>query len=151
MSSKYTDQHMKGFLRRGKEVEKRFAKLLGNLVWATTGEDRRGHWDVSGNLPDEYCTNFIDKKQLKFDVKGLKKLNRFDSNYQDELAWIELRNVSGNRGWVLGDADYVVFERTNSWMVVLRQDLLELVDSKLKSLKYPVGKKPYHLYNQGAS
>jgi hypothetical protein len=143
MSSKW-----QGYFDKGKEVEKRFANVLSNLVWATREEDRHEHWDVSGKLPDKYLTDDLDNSQLKFDVKGLKKINRFDKGYQDELAWIEIKNVLGLKGWVCGNADYIVFERTDSWLLVKREDLLDLADSRSKSLGYPVGKKPYHLYNR---
>ena len=41
----------------------------------------------------------------------MKKKNRWDNNFQDDIAWVEGTNVRGEPGWVKGKADYIVFER----------------------------------------
>lgn len=40
---------------------------------------------------------------FKFELKGFKR------GVEDGLFLIELRNVQGKRGWLYGDADYIVF------------------------------------------
>ena len=76
------------------------------------------HWDMEGGL---------NGKILKFDVKGMKRKNRNDKEKQDEWAWVEGTNVRGNPGWVKGRADYIVFERSEYWLMVNREELLNFV------------------------
>jgi hypothetical protein len=97
------------------------------------------HWDVQGTL---------DGQLLKFDVKGMKKVNRSDNKQQDDIAWVEGTNVRGKPGWVKGKADYIVFERTDHWLLVQRQELLEHVESKLKENNFQKGKGVYQIYQR---
>jgi hypothetical protein len=90
----------------------------------------------------------LNGKTLKFDVKGLKKMNRWDSKTQDECAWVEGTNVKGNPGWLKGSANYIVFERNDCWLTVNREELLDFVQEKLKKNSYATGKKPYHIYQR---
>ena len=136
---------IKKYLKKGREVEESFAsQILSDVVWATKLQDVREHWDGSGILPSEYG---VEGRQ-KFDVKGMKKFIRFDSSTQDDLAWIESKNVQGMNGWILGEANYIIFERLDSWLMVNREDLLHFVNDKVKSLGYLKGKKPYHIYGR---
>ena len=90
----------------------------------------------------------LNGKTLKFDIKGLKKTNRWDSNTQDECAWVEGTNVKGQPGWLKGGANYIVFERNDCWLSVNREELLDFVQEKLKKNSYEEGKKPYHIYQR---
>ena len=127
------------FKRQGKIIEENFAKNLDNPVWATREEDMFEHWDLKGSL---------EGKLLKFDVKGMKKKNRSDSKFQDDIAWVEGTNVRGKPGWVKGKADYIVFERTDHWLLIDRQELLEHVESKLKEKNFEKGKGIYQIYQR---
>ena len=97
------------------------------------------HWDVEGTL---------DNKLLKFDVKGMKKVNRWDNKKQDDIAWVEGTNVRGKPGWVKGKADYIVFERNEYWLLVNRQELLNHIQDKLKEKGYETGKGIYQIYQR---
>ena len=90
----------------------------------------------------------LNGKTLKFDIKGLKKTNRWDSKTQDECAWVEGTNVKGQPGWLKGGANYIVFERNDCWLSVNREELLDFVQEKLKKNSYEEGKKPYHIYQR---
>ena len=90
----------------------------------------------------------INGKTSKFDVKGMKRKNRWDPNTQDECAWVEGTNVHGDIGWIKGRANYIVFERGEYWLAVNRQELWDFVSEKLKKNSYPAGKKPYHVYDR---
>lgn len=92
------------FLSRGKIVEADFAKTLSNHTYSTKKEDILEHWDVS--------------TQVKYDVKGLKKINRADLDVDENIHWVELKNVNGDKGWLYGDADYFTFELINYWIIV---------------------------------
>ena len=113
------------FKARAKIIEQNFAKNLTDPKWANDYQDMHEHWDLQGTL---------DGKLLKFDVKGMKKVNRWDNKKQDDIAWVEGTNVRGKPGWVKGLADYIVFERTDHWLLVNRQELLNHVQNYLNQL-----------------
>jgi len=64
-----------------------------------------------------------DGKSFSFDVKAMKKLSREDSASQDKYVFVEFKNVKGNKGWLYGSADFIVFETVNSFYVVHRKSL----------------------------
>ena len=124
---------------RAKIIEENFAKNITDPKWANNYQDMHEHWDVEGTL---------DCKLLKFDVKGMKKVNRWDNKKQDDIAWVEGTNVRGKPGWVKGKADYIVFERLDYWLLVWREDLLNLVNLKLKENNFQKGKGVYQIYQR---
>jgi hypothetical protein len=108
------------FLKKGKEVEKEFANFIehfGDVKEANTNQDIYEHWDVA--LYD-----------TKFDVKGLRKKNRHDEEYDENIHWVELKNVNGSDGWLYGQSDFIVFETFDYWIVVNRQKLIKLIEIK---------------------
>ena len=134
---------MNSFLAEGKKVEQEFANTqLSDVVWATKEQDMNEHWDVQG------ICGWVSDEPLKFDVKGVKKLNRHDTNTIQQYTWIESKNVHGNPGWIKGLADYIVFERESTWVIANRQELRELVNEKVKEKNYSQGKGVYQLYNR---
>jgi hypothetical protein len=131
------------FLQKGKQTELNFAnKYLKDFILANKEQDIFEHWDVKG-----ICA-VISLNSLKFDVKGLKKINRSDNTYQDENAWVEGTAVDGRKGWLKGNADYIVFERNNHWLLVERQELWDFTTSKLKENNYKTGKGKYMIYTR---
>ena len=112
---------------------------MSDILWANSEQDKYEHWDVEGNL---------NGRTLKFDIKGMKKVNRWDSKTQDECAWVEGTNVRGDPGWLKGAANYIVFERNDCWLTVNREELLNFVQEKLKKNSYATGKKPYCIYQR---
>ena len=134
---------MNDFLTEGKKVEQAFADAeLNDVVWATKEQDMYEHWDVQG------ICDWIDSQPLKFDVKGMKKLNRHDTHTIQQYTWIESKNVHGNPGWIKGLADYIVFEREDAWVIANREELRELVNQKVKEKNYSKGKGVYQLYTR---
>ena len=128
------------FVRKGKLAEKLFAQRhLSDIKWANSEQDRYEHWDMEGGL---------DGKTSKFDVKEMKKINRWDPKTQDVLAWIEGTNNGGKKGWIKGLADYIVFERESYWLLVNREELFDYTWAKLKDAGFPKGKKAYHVYDR---
>src|SRR5210317_492930 len=127
------------FRARAKIIEENFAKNLKDPVWANDYQDMQEHWDVQGTL---------DGQLLKFDVKGMKKKNRSDSKFQDDIAWVEGTNVRGKPGWVKGKADYIVFERPDYWLIVGREDLFKFTWSKLEENNFRKGKNIYEVYQR---
>lgn len=112
------------FFVEGKKVEHRFADSLidkGKLRSASTKEDIYEHWDL--------CLI------QKFDVKGLKKVNRNDDKPNENIHWIEIRNVRGEDGWLFGEADIFVFETEDYWVLVEKEKLQRLVLEKCQGNK----------------
>jgi hypothetical protein len=52
----------------------------------------------------EHIDIFLTKedKKYSFDIKAMKKINRYDSSPQDKMIYIEFKNVRGNEGWLYG-------------------------------------------------
>ena len=94
----------------------RFVKYLIHH-YSNTNQDIYEHWDVA--LYD-----------TKFDVKGLRKKNRHDEEYDENIHWVELKNVNGSDGWLYGQSDFIVFETFDYWIVVNRQKLIKLIEIK---------------------
>ena len=128
------------FIHKGTLDEERFAQRhLSDIKWSNNYQNMHEHWDMEGGL---------NGKTLKFDVKGMKKINRPDDATQDKFAWVEGTNVKGNPGWLKGLANYIIFERGEYWLMVNREELLNFVQEKLKKNLYAKGKKPYHVYQR---
>jgi hypothetical protein len=106
-----------GFLAEGKKVEQEFAKVLSLPIFSSKKEDIEDHWDV------------MDSDGYRYDVKGMKKRRRSDSDVNPDWHWIEIRNVNGDDGWLYGQADYIVFEHRKYWIVVNRKELIEELET----------------------
>ena len=114
-------------LSRGKETELRFAKQLSNVIWSTREQDMKEHWDLKGSLNGSSI--------FKFDVKGLRGKSR-RGGIDPSVIWIESKNVHGNKGWLYGEADYIVFEQLKSWIIVKRAKIIPFIRAKLKHNNY---------------
>ena len=97
---------------RGKKAEKEYASIYNeNIVdWPTEKEDIKEHWDVK-----------IGGK--KIDVKAIKKSD-------ENIHFIEFRNVQGKKGWLYGDADGFAFETEDYWIEVKKMDLQDFIHKK---------------------
>ena len=99
---------------RGKRAEKEYAKLYmgdsNNVVFPTESEDYKEHWDVSIN-------------GVKIDVKAIKKDD-------ENIHFVEFKNVLGKKGWLYGDADGFAFETKDYWIEVKKKDLQNMVHDK---------------------
>lgn len=80
---------------------------------------------------DFWCE--VNNKRYGIDVKGLKKQNRNDTEYDDSIHWVELLNTQGNPGWVYGKCVYIAFMTKKSVLYVPRKQLCELVEQNTKN------------------
>jgi hypothetical protein len=89
-------------------------------------------WKVLKSTKNEDIVRHIDgymvkgRKKMSFDFKSRKRVSRGDNGRQDEFVWIEFINVRGNKGWVFGEADWIVFERELDYLFVERRKLANL-------------------------
>ncbi len=75
---------------------------------------------------DYIVTSDTDKKL--FEVKARKKKNRSDSNVDDNIIFVEFKNVAGYDGWLYGKADFIAFEREDYFLIVSREALAKLAE-----------------------
>jgi len=126
----------------GLDAEKRFSEeCLHDAIPATKVQDMYEHWDVEGKL-----NAVLNSPRLKFDVKAIKNVTK--DQVQDECTWIEGTNIVGDDGWIKGKADFIVFERIDTWFVVDRKELLAYINYKLKQNNYQTGKGIYKIYTR---
>lgn len=85
-------------------------------------------------------------EEIPVDVKARKRIHR-KGEIQDDWLWIEFLNGKGEKGWIDGEATFIVFERPNDFIFVVRSQLRELAyqlvdfDSEVSNLfdaKYKV-------------
>ena len=76
-----------------------FAKLLNEKAIEARAADLKEQFSHV-----DYVTDFG-----KIDVKARKRVARKDSDVQDDLVWLEFKNVQGKIGWVYGKADWIAF------------------------------------------
>lgn len=99
---------------RGQEVEKQFADLL-----------RKRDPDFRKASKNEQFAHVDYKTKFgTIDVKAKKRINRSDKEEQDDLVWLEFRNVQGKIGWLTSNTDVIAFERDNDFVLVHRKNLL---------------------------
>lgn len=122
------------FLKEGKEKEVMFADLFSSYSLSDKNTDIIEHYDLTiGNT--------------RIDVKGLKKVNRWDNEVNENIHWIEIKGITGHLGWLYGEADYFAFETFDYWILVSKIKLQELI--KTRTIKKWVKEKElYKLYQR---
>ncbi|MBI4494192.1 MAG: hypothetical protein HY690_15495 [Chloroflexi bacterium] len=107
---------------RAEAVFVRTAEAGGwQVVQAPEEANRDEHWDwrvARGRFA------------YRVDVKAMKKICATDANAQDTWHWVELHGKrTDDPGWLYGGkADLIAFETRNSFVLVQRQRLVELVE-----------------------
>lgn len=70
-------------------------------------------------------------KEVKIDVKALKRINRKDNEQNSNYIWVEFKNVQGRNGWLYGDNDYIAFQNNdNSFSLVETDKLANMCENK---------------------
>jgi hypothetical protein len=109
------------------EVERKFAgaiDMFNSVSFANMEEDISEHWDV--------------KIDLKVDVKAMRKVNRTDDHPNENIHYVEFKNVHGDRGWLYGKADYFAFETQSYYIMVPKIRLQEFVAKKCASKEFSI-------------
>ena len=131
----------KDSLELGQKAESLFAKSALKHGWmiepASEDSNKNEHFDYIMSK---------EGRSLNVEVKSLKRMGRKDSDVQEEHVWIELHGVrKEDQGWLYGKADLIAFELKNSFRIVRRTDLLDLVE-KLVDFTAKVEKSRQALY-----
>lgn len=98
--------------------------LGGSCTKSSKQDDTSNHIDFWWDSPK--------KGLIGIDVKGRRKKNRQDTNYDDEMSWIELLNVRGKPGWVYGKSHYIAFRFTDKIIFVQTDKLRQFSEEKIK-------------------
>jgi hypothetical protein len=111
------------YVEKYKPIEHVFGDRMserGVVIYADKKQDIQEHWDVQVN-------------DIKYDVKGLKKVLRSDVNENENIHWIELKNVIGKLGWLYsGLSTHLCFETNDYWVIVSKIKLQEFIAEKCK-------------------
>ena len=102
-----------------KGVERKFAKAIetmGKVNFSSQEQDIHEHWDVS--------------LTMQIDVKAMKKKHRLDETTNENIHYVELKNVLGNPGWLYGEAHYFAFETEDYWLLVDKMRLQEFIKER---------------------
>lgn len=134
ITEKYKDSFEQGFNK-----EEQLVSILKDngctYKRATKKIDITEHWDYAfRDKKNKFnLKSFSDNLDYyRIDIKSTKRINRGDNQVSTDHHWIELKNVVGNKGWMYGKADYIVFEIPKGWIFVDREKLVELIEDKTK-------------------
>ena len=97
---------------------------------ATPKEDALLHIDLT--MSGATITPVAER--IGVDVKAPRKERRHDQHYMTTHTWLELRNVRGFAGSLLGQADYLALASPSGWIFIerkkaLNETLLKVLDS----------------------
>jgi hypothetical protein len=118
-------------LKIGKQKEKEFAAFFSNVSESTRDQDINEHWDLN----------------VRYDVKMLRRKTR-GGDFDENIHWVELKNVHGNTGWLYGKADYFSFEIEDYWISVSKDDLQDMITRKCKDKRWSGVPELYKLYSR---
>lgn len=114
----------------GDKAERMFVSLAGKRGYkvrhSTLNENKMSRIDF-----------FLEKNNIlkSFDVKARKKISYKDSSYNDNWTWVEFMTADGFPGWLYGEADYIAFEKKDSFLLVDRISLKNLSESLVDKKK----------------
>ena len=128
------------FYEKYKAEEIAFAKCIEKYGYthkkANAYQDIHEHWDL---LIEK------DGKELKVDVKAIKKIHRDDPSANENIHWLELKNVKGENGWAFSEHnDGIVFELRSYWFYVDKYKLQEFIKESVNKEK--IVQNPYDAF-----
>lgn len=121
--------------RKSEEDFSQAIREMGRSVLATEKENKTEHWDV--------------KLDVHFDVKAIKKINRQDIAVNENIHWVEIKNIIGNNGWLYeGKTDYFSFETDQYWIIVSKVKLQSYIKEKCQKREWTERPELYKLYRR---
>jgi len=120
--------------KRGTIAEQKFEQWLinnGRKYRRATKEEQIRHIDFVIETQDKIAT---------VDVKAAKKPKR-NGEIDEEILWVEFKNVLGNAGWLYGGNEFLAFytQKEDGFCVVKTAELASLCESLCSEdfVKYP--------------
>jgi len=108
--------------RDGRISEKLFQQIAERRGWTTRFSTKEqnlyDHWDIAISK---------DNQIYKVDVKSRKTTREVD----EEWVWIEFIGITGETGWLYGNADLFAFERIDCFLIVNKKKLIALTKDKV--------------------
>jgi hypothetical protein len=83
----------------------------------------------------DFILTDLKNKKYFVDVKACKKTSRNSTKTNENLVWIEFKNVAGFKGWLYGAADFIAFERSDDFVIVPRTALVNLCERIVNTSK----------------
>lgn len=111
-------------------AEKAFAKMFREAFDSSREENIKDHIDL----------------YIRYDVKSV----TYDAK-ENNIYCVEIKNIHGNDGWLVGKADFIAFDTPyQHWIVTERETLLDFINKNLidKDRISYVDKAPYKLYRR---
>lgn len=96
----------------------------------------------------DFWWNSPKKGKIGIDAKGRRKVNRSDKKYNDNIQWIEMYNIRGDKGWAYGESEYIAFLTNEKIIFVKTIKIQEYGENiiKGKEVAYGVQNKPKNFY-----
>jgi hypothetical protein len=137
----------KDSLKLGDVAEQLFKNIDIKKGWsinqATQQQNIDEHWDF---------LIWRESEKYKVDVKAMKRMSRYDPSVQDKWFWVEFHGVRpDDRGWLYdGKSDLIAIERTTSFLIVKRQDLIQLAEKLVDKTRrvFTAREAKYKLYQR---
>ena len=111
---------------KGRDAENRFSALFQEQGWNV--EPTPPHIDIHAHI------DLIMTQRKTVDVKSVKRVD-WGGLSDDLFTWVEIKNVRGNKGWLYGKADYIVFETNDYWLMVERVKLKEFIEMRVERVR----------------
>ena len=125
------------YVKTFKKSENDFSMAIQNFGKVSPSNEKENiheHWDV--------------KLEIKFDVKALRKINRNDSTTDENIHWVELKNVQSKDGWLYGKSDAFAFETNDYWILVEKEKLQKFIAEKCMKKEWTPTPALYKLYRR---
>lgn len=86
-------------------------------------------------IKTSFSEDVFEKKDFKqvisFQAKSLGAILREYEHKSEHYKWVEMMNVNGDGGSIISEVDYLVFELTNYFLVVPRENLFKFCKSRM--------------------
>ena len=127
---------------KAEELFELFLKKSGKKYRRATLAEQYEHVDFIVTTP---------KREITVDVKATKKAQRSNTTFNNDIIWVEFKNVRGDKGWLYGKNELIAFYREidTSFYVVRTTELAELCERICdnKRVFYP-NEALYHKYTR---
>jgi hypothetical protein len=119
--------------KEGHSAEDLFESIAASknyiITRSTKSENMHKHIDMFLEGKDQKTQ---EKKIISVDIKASKRTSRKDKNFNYEWVWVEIKNVQGRNGWLFGEADFIVFEQEEDFLLVSRKALVNFIKSNVR-------------------
>lgn len=74
---------------------------------------------------------YYNGKRTTVDVKNEKKKYRYSPDDEEKVVWLEVKGISGYKGWLYGKANFIAIRyQGNKFIFIKRLNLVKLLEEK---------------------